>query len=154
MYSIFGGLTVVAPVGHLIIEFSITFNSLGLLLNQWHKMLSFFQGSPCVIIMLIYNLSNDYRISLRSSNSLSKQLHITENTKFSLFIQSPYTYVTFTYVTANTVNTYLLCEILKILIGNMLNSMKESPSFYPFSCVSHLEWNGDLTFLSASSPHE
>ena len=30
--------------------------------------------------------------------------------------------------------------------------MKESPSFYPFSCVSHLEWNGGPTFPTASSP--
>ena len=51
-------------------------------------------------------------------------------------------------INANTVNTCLLCEILRISIGNMLNSMKESPSFYPFSCVSHLEWNGDMTFPS------
>ena len=37
-----------------------------------------------------------------------------------------------TKIKANTVNTCLLCEILKILIGNMLNSTKESPNFYPF----------------------
>ena len=37
-----------------------------------------------------------------------------------------------TKIKANTVNTYLLCEILKTSIGNMLNSMKESPNFYPF----------------------
>ena len=30
-----------------------------------------------------------------------------------------------------------VCEILKILIGNMLNSMKESPTFYPFlPCIT------------------
>ena len=55
---------------------------------------------------------------------------------------------------ANTVNTCLLCETLKILIGNMLNAMKESPSSYPFSCVSHLEWNGDLTFLPCMNSSE
>ena len=37
-----------------------------------------------------------------------------------------------TEIKANTVNACLLCEILKILVGNMLDSMKESPSFYPF----------------------
>ena len=37
-----------------------------------------------------------------------------------------------TKIKANTVNTCLLCKNLKILIGNMLNSMKEIPSFYPF----------------------
>ena len=35
-------------------------------------------------------------------------------------------------------NTCLLCEILKILIGNMLNSMKESPQFLPFLVVYHI----------------
>ena len=34
-------------------------------------------------------------------------------------------------------NTCFVCEILKIFIGNMLNSMKESPTFYPFSsCIT------------------
>ena len=36
---------------------------------------------------------------------------------------------------ANTVNARLLCEIVKISIGNKLSStlmMKESPTFYPF----------------------
>ena len=37
-----------------------------------------------------------------------------------------------TNIKINTVNTCLLCDILKIIIGNMLNSMKESPNFYPF----------------------
>ena len=71
-----------------------------------------------------------------------------------------------TEIKANITNTYLLYEILKIFIGNMLNSIKESPRFYPlwkkytsirdlkfylfplFICVSHLEWNVDLTFLT------
>ena len=40
-------------------------------------------------------------------------------------------------IQTNTVNTCFVCEILKILIGNMLNSMKESPTFYPFSlCIA------------------
>ena len=61
-----------------------------------------------------------------------------------------------TKIRANTVNTCLLCEILKILIGNMLNSTKESPTHFLLfrSCASHLKWNGDLTFRTASSPHE
>ena len=39
-----------------------------------------------------------------------------------------------TKIKAKTVKTFFVCvcEILKILIGNMLNSMKESPTFYPF----------------------
>ena len=40
-------------------------------------------------------------------------------------------------IKANTVNTCLLWKILKILIWNMLNSMKESPSFHPFKlCIT------------------
>ena len=42
-----------------------------------------------------------------------------------------------TKIKTNTVNTCFVCEILKMLIGNMLNSMKESPTFYPFSsCIT------------------
>ena len=44
-----------------------------------------------------------------------------------------------TKIKAYTVNTCFVCvcEILKILIGNMLNSMKDSPTFYPFSsCIT------------------
>ena len=44
-------------------------------------------------------------------------------------------------------NTCLLCEILKILIGNMLNWWRKVPVFTLFSCISYLEWSEDLTFL-------
>ena len=37
-----------------------------------------------------------------------------------------------TKIKANTVNTCFLCEILNILIWNMLNSMKENHSLYHF----------------------
>ena len=40
-------------------------------------------------------------------------------------------------------------KLKKILIGNRLNSMMESPTFYLFSCVSHLERNKYLTFRTA-----
>ena len=43
-----------------------------------------------------------------------------------------------TKIKTNTVNTYFVCEILKILIGNMLNSMKESPTFLPFFAVCNI----------------
>ena len=51
-------------------------------------------------------------------------------------------------IKTNTVNTYFECEILKLLIKNMLNSMKESPTFYPFSPILR----GDNWMLLAHRP--
>ena len=40
--------------------------------------------------------------------------------------------VLFTETKANTLNTYQLCKILKISIGNKLNLIKESLTYHPF----------------------
>ena len=62
-----------------------------------------------------------------------KSLHMIIWTKGLSFIQKGLSFINENQF--YTVNTCFLCEILKILIGNMLNSMKESPSFYSFLIV-------------------